>query len=307
MGVNHPLTSGPVFMPSPSAPDENLSLGLENTSEPEPQADRSTSPYSPAEFVQLLNERGADDIEHVRFKDNRHTIVSLGRDRETLHIHQCFREATDEVVDAVATFVSAALSGQSIPAQSQRIIQSWNQERKGTRKSRKRHQAEDRTPRTRRRRQRTRPTPSKGCHTPEQQAYLETLYAYLNQRHFDGRLPEDVHLRLSDQMSTRLGHMRPWKDPETGEREVVEVALNVDLMLEENDERRREVLLHEMCHAAAWLFQGHQYHGKTWKLWAHRVGIEARACSQQQIETRASDPETVRRVPPLPNDHRQIR
>jgi predicted SprT family Zn-dependent metalloprotease len=35
--------------------------------------------------------------------------------------------------------------------------------------------------------------------------------------------------------------------------------------------RLRETLIHELCHAAAWIFDGHDAHGKPWKMWAEKV------------------------------------
>lgn len=36
-------------------------------------------------------------------------------------------------------------------------------------------------------------------------------------------------------------------------------------------ERMRSTLVHEMCHAAAWIFNAENGHGKHWKIWTHRA------------------------------------
>lgn len=36
-------------------------------------------------------------------------------------------------------------------------------------------------------------------------------------------------------------------------------------------DRLRCTLIHEMCHAATWNFNGEDGHGKTWKAWAHKA------------------------------------
>lgn len=36
-------------------------------------------------------------------------------------------------------------------------------------------------------------------------------------------------------------------------------------------DRLRCTLIHEMCHAATWVFDGDKGHGATWKSWANKV------------------------------------
>jgi hypothetical protein len=50
-------------------------------------------------------------------------------------------------------------------------------------------------------------------------------------------------------MKTRIGQMVPGS--RDGVRQVVEIALTVDLMLEGNGRERIDTLVHEMVHAAA--------------------------------------------------------
>ncbi|XP_063707581.1 germ cell nuclear acidic protein-like [Culicoides brevitarsis] len=54
-------------------------------------------------------------------------------------------------------------------------------------------------------------------------------------------------------------------------------------------DRLRCTLIHEMCHAATWIFNGEDGHGKTWKAWAHKANMIfkelplARSCHNYQI------------------------
>lgn len=55
-------------------------------------------------------------------------------------------------------------------------------------------------------------------------------------------------------------------------------------------DRLRCTLIHEMCHAATWLFDGEEGHGRTWKAWAGKANKIFRelpkinVCHQYQIE-----------------------
>jgi hypothetical protein len=127
---------------------------------------------------------------------------------------------------------------------------------------------------------------------------LRELYRYLNRTRFDGRLPADMPLRLSNRMTTRIGQMVPGE--RNGARYVVELALNVDLMLEGNGRERIDTLIHEMAHAADWLFKGRLDHGASWRRWARYAGCKETACAAEPIRRRPSGARLVTRVPRLP-------
>jgi hypothetical protein len=100
-------------------------------------------------------------------------------------------------------------------------------------------------------------------------------------------------------MTSSLGSMMPGQRPGGG-RCVEEIALNVDLMLEENDGERLDTLLHEMAHAADYLLTGHRGHGVSWRVWAHRVGCQPTRLHERPVRTRPRRSVSVTRVPPLP-------
>jgi hypothetical protein len=137
------------------------------------------------------------------------------------------------------------------------------------------------------------------CATPAQRAYLRAVYAYFNETRFGGVLPAAVPVRLSSRMRTALGHMLPGVD-EDGDRCVVEIALNVDLMLAGNGAERADTLLHEMAHAADWLENGSQGHGATWREWARYVGCRPTTLYDRPVRLRRRRRDRVERVPPLP-------
>ena len=85
-----------------------------------------------------------------------------------------------------------------------------------------------------------------------------------------------------------------------GVRTVIELALNVDLMLEGNGRERIDTLIHEMAHAADWLFSGKLDHGPSWQRWARYAGCQVTACTAEPIRRRAQGVRRVTRVPRLP-------
>ncbi len=99
-------------------------------------------------------------------------------------------------------------------------------------------------------------------------------------------------------MNSALGHMLP--GGEEDERYVVEIALNVDLMLEGNGAERVDTLLHEMAHAADYLVNGKRDHGPSWREWASRVGCTPETLYDRPVHRRPVRSAAVDRVPPLP-------
>jgi hypothetical protein len=131
--------------------------------------------------------------------------------------------------------------------------------------------------------------------------YLRALYRYFNLTRFQGKLPDDVPVRLSSRMRSALGHMVPGEDSADGTRRVEEIALNVDLMLEKNGAERIDTLLHEMAHVADYLESGRTGHGPTWRAWARQVGCRPTRLYDRPVATRRRRGDRVARVPPLPS------
>jgi hypothetical protein len=251
--------------------------GARRTAAPDQQLSLPLSWLSEEDMLRELRTRGVTDVARVRFKNNKSRLISLSADRTSLNLHDCFRSAQADVLEAVATF---ARSLRDSPAYRRAIerMRLWHEAQvEGT--------------------ERDDYGVGPCCATDAQRRFLASLYRQLNHSHFDGSLPDVLPVRLSDRMSRRLGHVS--YSSGRAERAVLEIALNVDLVLETNEQALMDTLLHEMAHAEAWLMQGHRGHGGVWRAIARRVGCEARACSDMHIRRRRRNSDLTR-VPLLP-------
>lgn len=239
----------------------------------------------PNEFLKELRGRGALRISRVTFRANRTVLWSLTQSGRVLNLHAAFLSApTAELLDALATLAREGGVGSAAGRRAAATVRAWPalgpalREARGTSGNR---------------------PESACCATSGQSRYLRILYEYFNRTRFEGRLPSDLPVRLSDRMRSALGHMLP--APDAGpERRVAEIALNVDLMLEGNGAERVDTLLHEMAHVADYLLSGHRGHGKSWRDWARRVGCRPQRLHDRPVRRRRRRSSAVTRVPPLP-------
>lgn len=220
--------------------------------------------YTP-NFLERLHRYGAGRVETVRFRRNRRTIWSLTGSRTRLNLHEAYREAPDEIVRAFSVIVRNGGRSSHAYQEAVRTAKEWQ----GIVDALSRMRQEDRDGGLESRR-------VAQAGTAHELAEARRLYQEFNTAHFKDRLPDDILIRLSARMSSRLGHMAIRAG---SPRTVREIALNVRLMLPENIAARRETLLHEMAHVAAYLFDGDAGHGPAWKAWARRVGCEPRRSS----------------------------
>jgi hypothetical protein len=218
---------------------------------------------SEEEVLGALRQRGAGFIEEARFRPNRSRLVSLSADRRRINLHECFRAAPSQVLDAVAVFATAPARSRSFREAVERMRE-WHEGQVA---------------------EYGLGEPLSGCGTERQVGYLREVYARLNESHFRGALPRSLPIRLSDRMSRRFGHVSYARTP-AGVRKVAELALNIDLLLPGNERALVDTLLHEMAHVEAWLVYGHREHGRTWREIARRVGCEAKACTQMRLRRR---------------------
>jgi hypothetical protein len=246
------------------------------------------------QLLTLLQRRGATRLENVRFKANRSTIWSLTQDGAVLNLHVAYRTAPLEVLDHFAVIARDAHRGTAAYRAAAAAVRTWEGLQLELRRLWREHRKPREAPRRKRRSRRTAPC----CATEEQKVYLHRLYRYLNRTRFDGRLPDEIRIRLSNRMKTRIGQMVP--GIRNGIRYVVEIALNVDLMLEGNGRERIDTLVHEMAHAADWLFRGKLDHGPSWRAWARYAGCKDTACADEPIRRRGRRTHSVTRVPRLP-------
>ncbi len=248
------------------------------------------------QFLATLRREGARRVRTVRFRANRSTIWSLTQGGTALNLHAGYRGAPLSVVRAFAVIVNEAFRRSPAYHSAAEVVREWPGLRPAIRREHARWER-----RTGRRRSPLDPSPC--CGTPAQQRYLRRLYRYLNRSRFDGCLPDDIPVRFSDRMTSRLGQMIPGL--KNGVPCVVEIALNVDLLLEGNGRERLDTLVHEMAHAAAYLYDGDRGHGEAWQAWARHARCSPTACSTNRIRRRRRRSQPVTRVPPLPAAIRQ--
>ena len=236
------------------------------------------------DFLAELHRRGAKRLSRVSLRDNRTVVWSLTQQATVLNVHAAYGAAPPEILDAFAVVVKAGGVRSAATRRAADAISSWPDVWKALAETRA-----TRKPRA----------VTACCATPEQKAYLRALYRYLNHTRFDGRLPDDVPVRLSNRMQSSFGHMLPVEGGDGGRR-IEEIALNVDLMLEKNGADRIDTLLHEMAHVADFLESGHRGHGPSWQGWARRVGCRASRLADHPVARRRRRSDRVLRVPPLP-------
>jgi hypothetical protein len=246
---------------------------------------------TPTDFLHALRERGAARIRCVHFRQNRSTVWSLTQRGTVLNVHAAYRGAPSSLLDAFATVaIEGGVTSRHSRAAAEKISD-WPDLKTALTDLRRQHA--DRTA-----------SSAEGgaghcCATPDQRAYLRTLYHFFNATRFDGRLPVDVPVRLSNRMKSALGHMMPGIT-EDEDRRVTEIALNVDLMLPGNGAERADTLLHEMAHVADYLESGGHGHGASWKAWARSVGCRPTTLYDRPVRYRRRRRDAVTRVPPLP-------
>jgi hypothetical protein len=239
------------------------------------QLSLSLSWLTEEEILGALRVRGLAFVHEVRFRPNRSRLISLSADRRRLNLHECFRAAPGRVLDAVTAFATA-------PARSRAFREAVEQMREWHEGQVAEYGLGE---------------PLTSCGTPDQLKYLTRVYEQLNGSHFQGALPRQLPIRLSDRMSRRFGHVSYARTVQ-GQRKVAELALNIDLLLPGNERALVDTLLHEMAHIEAWLVYGHREHGRTWREVARRVGCEAKACTHMRLKRRRAGGE-VTHVPAL--------
>lgn len=251
------------------------------------------------EFLRELRDRGARRLKKITFRPNRSTIWSLTQDATALNLHVAYRRAPSALLDAFAVIVRGRGRQTVAVKEASRRVREWPGLEPVMDAVRKAHAQRRRAARAERAACDDSSQITYCCSTPRQRAYLKALYEYFNETRFDGLLPRSIPVRLSSRMSSSLGHMIPAYDRVRG-RYVVEIALNIDLMLEGNGPERIDTLLHEMAHAADYLFEGNRGHGSTWKMWARRAGCRAESRYERSVVRRRRRRQSVTRVPPLP-------
>ena len=240
---------------------------------------------TPELFLLALRRRRIRRVQRVRFKENRARIITLGRDGATLHVHACFAAADDTVLDAVALFLKADRRTTAYRDAIRRMREFWTA--RGVAEGWALEEDYAIIDGVRR-------LPCTG--SAAQRAFLGEAFARYNLIHFSGGLPQDFPIRISDRMASRFGHMR-YHTMQTGQRIVLELALNQNLFAPGNESYLMDTLLHEMTHVEAWLGHAHRGHGNVWRRIARRVGCDPHACCTMVIRRRRRDAAPLTRAP----------
>lgn len=223
------------------------------------------------ELLLRLRQQGASRLKRVAYRMNRSTLWSLTQNGTVLNVHAAYREAPSNVVDAFARIASAQRRTSGY-YDAMKTVREWEGIETAMRRAIEEHLKTSVA--TRRSRLRC-------AGTPEQRAHLRREYERLNHSRFEAQLPNEIALRLSDRMRSRLGHIVP--RIHDGVRVVEEIALNRKLLRSGNERVCEETLLHEMAHVAAWVFDNDSGHGRAWKEWAFKVGCNPLACATVRL------------------------
>ena len=146
--------------------------------------------FTPDSMLRVLARRGCRRLEDVRFKNNRGRIISLSKDGRTLHVHVCFQDADEELLNAIVTFLKAGRRSYAY-RESIRVMRDYF-DAHGQKYATVTPEEEDH--RLRRDMERL---PCVG--TADQRAFIREAFARYNAGLFNSRLPA-VKLRFSDRM-----------------------------------------------------------------------------------------------------------
>lgn len=95
---------------------------------------------------------------------------------------------------------------------------------------------------------------------------VNLLYKLFNSKAFDMKLPEEMKITWNVRLTTTAGYCFYQMDRSKPSGRGARIELSVKVV--DNCERLRDTLVHELCHAAAWIISGYKAgHGSLWKAW----------------------------------------
>lgn len=93
----------------------------------------------------------------------------------------------------------------------------------------------------------------------------EKLFGEYNKNVFDGKLPT-MEIKWNKRLLTTAGYCKYMTNKITKDHKA---TIDLSDKVCDTAQRLRDVLLHEMCHAAVWLLnKRREGHGPCWKFWA---------------------------------------
>lgn len=98
------------------------------------------------------------------------------------------------------------------------------------------------------------------------------LYKLYNEKVFDNQLPQDMPIEWNIRMRGTAGFCYNKKSVRTLSGVVRSSRIVLATKILDTPDRLRDTLIHEMCHAAAWLINNvSDGHGPFWTKWAHKA------------------------------------
>ena len=204
-------------------------------------------------LVRRLRRLGIDDFHGIRVHENRTVLVSVTA-HGVLRIHRGYAYASDRILEAIRTFVGRR-SHPSERSRAEEVLLAFPVQEFVRSRPR------------RRRPERRRPGDRNVL------ARLRRLHRRLNRRHFASKLWEDVPIRISSRMRTRLAELTV--DSRAGRP--AEIAISRYHIEGDGWEEVEHTLLHEMVHQ--WQVEAglEADHGETFRRKAREVGVLATA------------------------------
>nr|CAH7743490.1 unnamed protein product [Callosobruchus chinensis] len=98
------------------------------------------------------------------------------------------------------------------------------------------------------------------------------LFKLYNEKIFENEIPEDTPTKWNDRMRGTAGYCYCRKITRSNGNIQRLVRIELASKVLDSPDRLRDTLVHEMCHAAAWIINGvSDGHGKYWKSWAYKA------------------------------------
>ncbi|KAJ3299594.1 3-phosphoinositide dependent protein kinase-1 [Borealophlyctis nickersoniae] len=132
-------------------------------------------------------------------------------------------------------------------------------------------------------------TPGQTAFKRQKKAQTASLFKEFNRKVFDSRLPEDMEISWSVKLNKTAGRTYTSRQIIDGEWSY-SARIELSTKVVDNEDKLRNTLIHEMCHAAAWLINkvNKPPHGDAFKYWGHRAtqsfwDIEVTTCHSYEI------------------------